>query len=56
MPMVGADGKLYWVPVGSLDTDPGVTVAQHIYVADKGSWEVIGGDAPQFDYDRPPST
>jgi len=55
LPLLGADGKLYWVPAGSLDDDPGVGVAQHIHVQGKGSWEVIGGDAPQFDHEPPPA-
>lgn len=35
--------------------DPGVPVAQHIYVGQKASWEVIGGDAPQYEGDVPGS-
>lgn len=47
MPMLGAEGKLYWVPAGALDDDPNVAVAQHIHVGGKASWEVIGADAKQ---------
>ena len=54
-PMLGANGKLYWVPVGLLDDDPGVAVAQHIYVGSKASWEVIGDDAPQYHEEAPDS-
>jgi hypothetical protein len=53
MPMLAAEGKLYWVPAGTLDDDPCVSVAQHIYVGQKASWEVIAGDAPQYDKDVP---
>ncbi len=53
LPMAGAEGKLYWVPAGVLDDDPQVPVAQHIFVASKGSWEVIGDDAPQYSEDAP---
>lgn len=53
MPMLGADGKLYWVPAGSLDDDPGLAVVQHIYVGQKAGWETIGGDAPQHDGEAP---
>lgn len=53
LPMLGAEGKLYWVPAGTLDDDPRVPVAQHIYVGQKASWEVIGGDAPQYERDVP---
>ena len=55
LPMSGAGGKLYWVPVGLLDDDPGVPVAQHIYVGSKASWEVIGDDAPQYTHEAPNS-
>lgn len=48
LPMVGAEGKLVWVPVGLLDDDPGVAVGQHIFVASKAPWEVIGDQAPQY--------
>jgi len=53
VPMLGARGKLYWVPAGALDDDPCVPVAQHIYVSDKASWEMIGGDAPQYGREAP---
>ena len=55
LPMSGAEGKLYWVPVGALDDDPGVPVAQHIFVDSKASWEVIGDDAPQYPEEAPVS-
>ena len=53
LPMLGAGGKLYWVPAGVLDDDPGVPVARHIFVGSKTSWEVIGGDAEQFEEHAP---
>jgi len=53
VPMLGARGKLYWVPAGALDDDPCVPVARHIYVSDKASWEMIGGDAPQYGREAP---
>lgn len=53
LPLLGADGRIYWVPAGSLDDDPAVGIAQHIHVAGKGSWEEIGGDAPQYDREAP---
>ncbi len=53
LPMIGAEGKLAWVPVGLLDDDPGVGVAQHIFVGSKASWDVIGDQAPQYDEEAP---
>ena len=52
-PHQGSTGR-YFVPAGSLDVDPGVGVAGHIWVASKPDWAVIGDDAPQFD-EGPPS-
>ncbi len=51
--MIGAEGKLFWVPAGLLDDDPGVGVVQHIFAGSKADWDVIGDDAPQFDEAAP---
>ena len=53
LPMIGAEGKLLWVPAGLLDDDPGVSVVQHIFVGSKASWDVISDDAAQFDEEAP---
>lgn len=45
---------LYNIPAGLLDDDTGLTVADHIYVGSKASWDVIGDDAPQYEEDGPP--
>ena len=44
----------YGVPVGLLDDDPGAKVLEHIHVASKASWEIIGDDAPQHQENGPP--
>lgn len=44
---------MYGVPVGLLDGNPVLLVGDHIYVASKATWEVIGDDAPQFPQDGP---
>jgi hypothetical protein len=44
----------YGVPVGLLDDDPGAKVIDHIHVASKASWEIIGDDAPQYQENVPP--
>ncbi len=53
LPMQTPDNKLVWIPIGSLDEHPEIKVVEHIFVGSKGSWEVIGDDAPQFERDPP---
>ena len=48
-PHVLPDGKRVLVPAGTLDGDPELGHSNHIFVASKARWEVIGGDATQFD-------
>ncbi|HEY2359069.1 MAG TPA: GFA family protein [Phenylobacterium sp.] len=48
-PHLRSAGDSVLVPAGTLDVDPGSRVAGHIFVGSKASWDVIGGDAPQFD-------
>jgi len=45
------DNKPDWigVPLGTLDSDPGVKAAHHIYVKSKAPWFDITDDLPQFD-------
>jgi hypothetical protein len=52
-PNQGPGGR-WFVPAGSLDDDPGVGVAGHIWVGSKPGWAVIGDDAPQFPEGPPP--
>lgn len=49
VPRLHENGKVYLVPAGILDGDPGVRVANHIFVGSKAAWDEIGGDAPQHD-------
>mgnify|MGYP006370777225 CR=1 FL=1 len=37
------------VPAGSLDTNPGIEPAAHIFVASKAAWDRITDSLPQFD-------
>ncbi len=53
VPMPTPDGKLIWIPIGSLDEHPEINVVEHIYVGSKAHWEIIGDEAPQFDTDPP---
>ena len=38
----------YWVPVGLLDSDPGIPLKHHIYVGSKAPWFDVTDDLPQF--------
>ena len=40
--------EVHGITLGTVDGDPGVEIAMHIYVASKAPWDHIGGDAPQF--------
>ena len=41
--------KVIGVTLGCLDGDPDITLSRHIFVGSKAGWDVIGGDAPQYD-------
>jgi hypothetical protein len=42
-------GAVHGVTLGSVDGDPGVRIAMHIFVGSRAPWDHIGGDAPQFE-------
>lgn len=42
------EGVVRGVTLGSIDGDPGIQLASHIYVDSKASWDHIGGNTPQF--------
>ena len=42
-------GEVHGVTLGTLNGDPDIRLARHIFVDSKASWDVIGGDAPQFE-------
>jgi hypothetical protein len=48
------DGAVHGVTLGSVDDDPGVEIAMHIFVGSKAPWDHIGGPAPQY-LEFPPS-
>jgi len=48
LPKLHPGGGAYWIPVGLLDSDPGVRIAGHIFVGSKAPWEEIAGNAPQL--------
>jgi hypothetical protein len=50
------DGEVHGVTLGSVDGDPGVQLAMHIFVGSKAPWDHIGGSAPQYDAFPPASS
>ena len=55
-PDLHPSGGAYWVLAGSLDDDPGIEVAMHIFVGSRASWDEIAGDATQYQDDFPSPT
>lgn len=49
VPKLHENGKVVLIPVGGLDGDPGLAVAQHIFVGSKAGWDVLGDDAPRHE-------
>ena len=48
-PHTDGAGKIFFIPAGLLDDDPGFRgYAAHIFVASKAPWVVISDDAPQY--------
>ena len=48
-------GKVTSITLGTVEGDPGIKPAAHIFVGSKASWHEISDDLPQFD-ERPPGT
>ncbi|MEM1232118.1 MAG: GFA family protein [Pseudomonadota bacterium] len=40
--------QVHGVTLGSVNGDPGVRIARHIFVDSKAPWDEIGGDAPRY--------
>lgn len=49
------DGAVHGVTLGSVNGDPGVAIAAHIFVDSRASWDHIGGDAPRYAEHAPPA-
>jgi hypothetical protein len=41
------------IALGTVDGDPGIALAMHIFVGSKAPWDHMGGDTPCFD-EHPP--
>jgi hypothetical protein len=48
-PSLSRDRKVYIVPAGLLDGDPGVKPALHMFVGSKAPWWEINDDLPRFE-------
>ncbi|MCB1689557.1 MAG: GFA family protein [Halioglobus sp.] len=44
LPQFLPDHQLYWIPVGLLDSDPGIPLKHHIHVDSKAGWEILDAD------------
>lgn len=41
LPQLLPEYQRFWVPVGLLDTDPGIPLKHHIHVNSKAAWDVL---------------
>ena len=48
LPRVSAQTGIASVPAGSLDSDPGIAPAGHIFVDSRAPWFEVTGDVPRF--------
>ncbi|RLA51313.1 MAG: hypothetical protein DRR42_10720 [Gammaproteobacteria bacterium] len=48
VPIHIADKKLFWIPVGLLDSDPGIPLTKHVYIGSKAPWEILDEHTEQF--------
>ena len=49
LPNITRDGNAWWVPVGLLEDQPGLSVGAHLYAASAAAWDRIPHDVRQFD-------
>jgi hypothetical protein len=47
LPQYLADHDMFWVPVGLLESDPGVPLKRQIHVNSRAPWEILDGEARQ---------
>lgn len=41
VPQFLAGHQVYWIPVGLLDSEPGIRLKHHIHVDSKADWEIL---------------
>jgi len=47
VPQFLQEHALFWVPVGLLDSDPGIPLRHHIHVNSRAPWEILDTQARQ---------
>jgi hypothetical protein len=47
VPQFLEEHRRFWVPVGLLDSDPGIRLKHHIHVNSKAAWEILDTQARQ---------
>ncbi len=53
LPRKDAERKISIIPLGSLDTDPGIKTGDHIFTDDKAGWYEITDELPQYNQSPP---
>lgn len=48
LPQYLPDYSMYWIPMGLLDSDPGIPLKRHIHVDSRAAWEVLDGVTRQL--------
>lgn len=48
LPQYLSDFKMHWIPVGLLDSDPGIRLKHHIHVDSKAEWEILDAETLQL--------
>tara|TARA_B110000503_G_scaffold19879_1_gene29707 strand:+ start:32772 stop:33170 length:399 start_codon:yes stop_codon:yes gene_type:complete len=48
VPQFLAEHQLQWIPVGLLDSDPGIRLKHHIHVDSKAAWDILDGETRQL--------
>jgi hypothetical protein len=48
-PRLNPSGKVWFIPAGSLDDDPGTKVAENIFVGSVASWDTVAPGAAEHD-------
>lgn len=47
LPQLLPEHQRYWVPVGLIESDPGIPLKHHIHVNSKAAWEILDTQARQ---------